>query len=347
VAGEGDFLPLGDTAIIGTDPDPQQNGTLLFAPVENSDALAHPTDFQWVLDDHGSHNSRDIAYWKPIAPEGYAAVGLCFGPAKPDVTQYWCVHRKYLQPVKAETYWSDHGAGWESHNGNLISPAFGKPEPIKASEGQMLLIPPTFSNPEAGTPSLALIVEPAFLDIDSVKAGDYNTVMNASQGSETQYGVRKIAIVPHTAISDTLFQKAENSPFYFIADEPIWRCIQSSSTPAGGEYEVSFMVGTKEADSREFSKHTSITVSAETGVEYGGASAKISASYTQEFGMETSHSEEKSTEIQKSTTLTLDKKPITWFWQRSNDISVYRTDGTLLSSIAYGTNDIRFSYANN
>ena len=61
------FLPLGDVAL-KDQGSLDQFGALLIAS-DDPTALAHPTGFTWLLNDHGSKQSTYINYWWPIAPE--------------------------------------------------------------------------------------------------------------------------------------------------------------------------------------------------------------------------------------------------------------------------------------
>jgi hypothetical protein len=121
------FLPLGDAAFTDSHSSPW-----LYAPGPAApNALAHPIDFTWILDDAGSGNPQSIDYWWPIAPSGYVAMGVCFAPkdVKPDPGSYWCVHQRHCVPAPEAAFWNDQGQGWKHHNGNLLVPTMPTPAP--------------------------------------------------------------------------------------------------------------------------------------------------------------------------------------------------------------------------
>ena len=81
-ANVGNFRPLGDFALAGDDVnhfDTKGKVMTVCAGPDDPNALAQPVGFQWICDDKGSGNPNDIAYYWPIAPSGYVAMGVCFG----------------------------------------------------------------------------------------------------------------------------------------------------------------------------------------------------------------------------------------------------------------------------
>ena len=83
----GPFLPLGDVAYCAPTECPLvlPDGLLVFAPGPDDPAcLAHPTGFEWILDDKGSGNPQDLTYYRMVPPDGYVAVGNCFSNGVPD-----------------------------------------------------------------------------------------------------------------------------------------------------------------------------------------------------------------------------------------------------------------------
>ena len=136
------FLPLGGLAYNGTSwPAPDMLRPLLYMPSPDvPDSLAHPVDYTWILDDAGSGNEYDINYWWPVAPPNYVAMGVVFRPGDtPVLTDYWCVHERYVVQTTAHEYWSDSGQGWRHHNGDLLIADMPNPAPPNAVHPQTLL----------------------------------------------------------------------------------------------------------------------------------------------------------------------------------------------------------------
>lgn len=345
----GEFLPLGDVMTTAGareglgGPLPLDGGVMLLAPTaENPKALAHPLRFEWLLDDHGSGNSKDLTYWKPIAPDGYVALGICFGASPPDPSKYWCVREEELtREVSSRSIWNDGGTGW-SHNGNLRAPVFS--DPIEdADPGKMLLIPRVClceEHPDAVKPR-ALHVGRAQLPVTPFAPPDPSYKKGIVSEDTTTYGLGKVFIVPYTAMRGDAGhpQQASTSPFYFIAAEPYWLCTASLSTPKGGEEVTEVTIGVSQSEASSFSRATSIAISAEFGVELGPFSSSVSASYTQSFELTTERSSTKSTEFKRSRSVIIDPNPRTWFWARQTQIAVFRTGGSQINPISYGNQD--------
>lgn len=117
-----DFTVVGD--VIDASPPLRQQPCFgwTFAPDPSCPwSLARPVDFTWILNDAGSGNSQDVAYWWPVAPPDYVALGLCFTPGpKPEAQDYWCVHKNFCVPSQKVQAWSDADQGWKHHNGDVF-----------------------------------------------------------------------------------------------------------------------------------------------------------------------------------------------------------------------------------
>lgn len=342
----GQYLPLGDIAVIGS-PAPAPPGVMLFAPsAAHPDALAHPTGFQWILDDSGSGNPRDISYFRMIAPPGYSPVGICFsGGDVPDAQNYWCVKNQYLQAVTYQTFWSDSGSHWKQHNGNLNAPSFAG-NPPTASPGKMIMLPPTFlSDEDSGNEgAFGLVVASANLPIQTFQppAPVYNP--DIVDGDTTTCGVTSVKVLPYTAVSADAGYLGQSitSPFYYVAAEPYWVCMDVFPTPKGGSFTEQETIGTSESQATTQQQTTSLTIGAEVGVEYGPASASVSTSFTKEFSLTVERTENHSSETTNTVTINYPEQPVTWTWQRQTQIALFRTDLSQLPPATYGNSDLRF-----
>ncbi|HJQ38313.1 MAG TPA: Vps62-related protein [Thermoanaerobaculia bacterium] len=340
----GNFLPLGDMAIVNQSLDPgsvPDTAGVLFAPANDTSVLAHPVGFNWILNDSGSGNSRNVDYFTINPPEGYVAMGIALNSsgAQPNVNNYWCVRTDLVRAVGAQGIWSDSGQHWKHHNGDVSRPVANVP----MAEPYMLFAPPTLLSAEGGTPAYAVVMEQANLQITPFDAAQPTYDPTITTGDETSYGLTSVKIVPYTAVTDPGYlNQSTASPFYFVAAEPYFLCTYALSTPAGGSFQVTQTVGTSQSDSNTFSQETSLTVSADVGVAYGPASASVSASYTNSFGTSVSHTSDHSTQVQTQITLNLPAKQRTWIWERQTQISVFRTDQTQLAPVTYSEPDIEF-----
>lgn len=346
---QGPFLPLGDTAMPGFSSGGTPAGVMLFAPsAAHPDALAHPTGFQWILDDAGSGNSRDIDYFRMNAPAGYSAVGICFNDSgnSPDPNNYWCVKNEYVQAITRRSVWSDDGQHWKHHNGNLNAPAFGAAPPTLFPD-QMMLLPPTFlSDEDAGSEgSFGLLAQIASLPVQAFAAPEPTFDPNVTTGDTTSCGLTSVKIVPYTAMGgdEGYPNQAIASPFYYVAAEPYWMCQEVLPTPLGGSFTVEETIGTSQSDSKTFSESTSISVSAEFGAEFDVVSSSVSTTFTKEWSLTTEHTTGSSTEATNSVTINFPHQPLTSVWQRQTQIAVFRNDLTHLVPTTYGNSDLRFA----
>lgn len=365
VHGEGDFLPFGDSAILGRHiaggedswrREAEQLGALLYAAdAAHPDALAHPTGWIWRGDDHGSGNPNDISYWEPVPPAGYVAMGLCWngGPGKgdrPDVNKYWCVREDYTRVVGVETAWSDGGQGFKSHNLNLNRGVFTTD--TERLPREVLFIPPLFTSVGwSGTPR-ALVLKKCVMEVEPIDPPDWwCSVKRINQGSTSTPGVLCVAVVPYVTIEDvTLKGQAKKSPFYFLLSEPYWICQGLYS--GGRKMDVESRVGTEIQDSRSFRKKTgfslSITMGFETEFSEGldkvwSAKEKLKSSFSttlsKEFETTTKQTETRSTADTVRESLTFPDLPpgaLQWSrWQRMVKICCYRLDGTPMEEASF------------
>ena len=211
---------------------------MLFAPDDDGrDIFAHPTGFTRIVSDAGSHNSHDVVYYRMTPPPGYESVGICFTNGElPNANNYWCVNRKYLQVVDSVEAWSDQNAHWMSYNGSLNAATFARPAGSPpattdlASDDNILILPPTYLSVQdlANERAYALVGQQAMLPVLPFDPPDPPDDPKITSGATTTYGLGRVAIVPYTAVpADAWYgQQAINSPFYFIASEPYWECVE-------------------------------------------------------------------------------------------------------------------------
>jgi hypothetical protein len=335
------FLPLGDVAVInntlaaGT---PLPGTQILFAPSDDPSVLANPVGFSLILDDSGSGNDRDVAYFAMNPPEGYVALGIAFNGSDdaPNPANYWCVRSDLVRAVGSYGVWSDSGQGWDN-DGSLSAPVAG----LQVPEPSMLFAPPTLLSNQGGTAPYALLMQQADLQVEPLDPGMPVYDPTITNGDVTTYGLTAVKIVPYSVVADPgLLNQSAVSPFYFVAAEQYYLCTTVLPTPAGGSFEVTQTVGTSQSDSATFTTETSMTVSADLGVAYGPASLNISASYTHSFGTSVTHTADHQSEVQTQVTINLPAQPRTWIWERQTQISVFRTDTSQLVPVTYSEPDL-------
>ncbi|TFY89757.1 DUF946 domain-containing protein [Pseudomonas kairouanensis] len=140
----GQFFPLGDTA---TDSYRNINRRKIVAVVSDANktdgtALRSPDDYELVWNDADSGAHTDFSVWRPLAPEGYVAMGLVCGVGheKPSRNAVRCVRADLVttsaQP--GELIWSDKGSGSTQDFSAWSVTPFG------AAAGEIHLAPGTF-----------------------------------------------------------------------------------------------------------------------------------------------------------------------------------------------------------
>ena len=339
------FRPLGDFAAVNNTPI-AKTPILLLAPMPgHEDALVHPAGFSWILDDKGSGNPHDIAYFWPTAPEGYQALGICvgFNGQGPDAENYWCVKTKYLQNAPTQDFWSDGGSHWTSHDGSLSTPSLSG---VGVQDQKILLAPTTMLSNEHGNlqnTSWCLALDKLLLPVPGASTPYPDYQPGYGEGTKTSPGLDKVAVLPSTVIEDPA---SDSSPFYYLAAEPEWFCTRSFPSPAGGTYTESFLIGTSQESSTGFQHTTSLTVGADVGIEAGPVSAKVSVSYTDEMQLSGSISSGTDTQASETLSLNLVVADRMLIWQKQTDFVVYRTAGDAMSQVTYQTADIYFTDSN-
>jgi hypothetical protein len=338
------FLPLGDYAITDRVAFGKQPIMLLGLDTNYPDALAHPTDFEWILDDAGSGNSNDLSYWWPIAPPGYQAVGVVFGAEKPQPQNYWCVKNAYLQEMATQPAWSDSGSHWKHHDGSLSSPAINATAP----GGSLFLTPTTFlSNEYTGNTGSAkaygLVVDKLMLPTASIDPVVPNYADSFAIGTTTAQSIVNVAVIPASVIVDhSVGAEPDSAPFYYLAGLSSFQCTNAFSAPAGGTYSKDISVGTSAISSKAFQETNGVTVSASVGIaagDKGGFNAQLSVSYNYEMQVTTSESVQNDSLTTESIQLTVPASNRVLMWQKNVEFVTIRTDGTRMVSAVYGTQE--------
>ena len=75
--------------------------------------LKAPVNYTLLWNDKGTGGKYDGSCWKPVAPDGYRAIGIVFnnGYDRPNIPNYMCIRKDFLTPSTAEAQiWNDAGA---------------------------------------------------------------------------------------------------------------------------------------------------------------------------------------------------------------------------------------------
>ncbi|WP_028278541.1 Vps62-related protein [Arthrobacter sp. H5] len=348
---ENRFRPLGDFATINN-ADASRAPVMLVAPGAfdgDKPPLVHPKGFHWILKDKDSGNSVNMAYYSLDAPEGYRAMGIAvgFNDTDPDPENYWCVDSDLVHDVPEEkTFWNDKGSNWDENASLNVVDLTNAP----SVEGKLTLAPTTFLSVfTGGGQGKCLVLEKLKLPVHRIPPAAPIYEEN-SVDTKTAPGLGYVEVLPCSIITDALSSSGpKDSPFYYLASEPYWNCFKGFDTGDHAKYTESVLVGTSLDKSEGFQNTTSLTVGAETGVEAGGFSAKLSVSYTNEMQVSSETTEGHKTEVSTAVDIDLPRHRHIYLWQARAYITVYRTKGspedgpTILSRAPFGKDDLVFT----
>lgn len=112
----GGFVSLGDVAVEGYHNINQQKIVAVVSEVdkENGTALRAPEGFERVWQHSGPRARADFSVWRPIAPQGYVALGMVCGVGndKPPRNTVRCVRADLVTGAYVgQPIWSDKGSG--------------------------------------------------------------------------------------------------------------------------------------------------------------------------------------------------------------------------------------------
>lgn len=149
------YYSLGDVAVGDYLNINQQKIVAVVSEVDkaNGTALRMPDDFELVWKHSGSRARIAFSVWRPIAPQGYVAMGLVCGVGndKPPRSTLRCIREDLVVASRADALiWNDKGSG--AHT-SFSAWAVATP---RASPGEALLAPGTFAGMDTYTKPLTL-----------------------------------------------------------------------------------------------------------------------------------------------------------------------------------------------
>ncbi|ROM54013.1 hypothetical protein BK649_10330 [Pseudomonas canadensis] len=138
------FYSLGDVAVGDYQNINQHKIVAVVSEVDkdNGTALRMPDDFELVWKHSGPRVTTACSVWRPIAPNGYVAMGLVCGVGndKPPRSTLRCIREDLVVESQADALiWNDKGSG------ALTSFSAWTVVPPLASPGEALLAPGTFA----------------------------------------------------------------------------------------------------------------------------------------------------------------------------------------------------------
>ncbi|MDT0447779.1 Vps62-related protein [Streptomyces hesseae] len=278
----------------------RESKVIIARGVNTSDEmLKPPTRFDLIWRDTGSGGKYGCAVWRPIPPTGYVSLGdVVTAGDPPPAAVVACVRktvvdgRSYVREAEiGKSIWSDQGSG--TTFGDVEVWKIEPPTYPDDSIERLLLGADAFV---AGTrygvkPDRTVHV----LDLPALivkKPEPTRPVMTSHSvpEQETLKVVDRAVTVPCTVIKDpgkTADWQVTNSPFYTL-ERRVNYYRQMFYDNSGGSVDQpnsqSITTGVSTTESEEFSKRTSVTVSASVGVEIKAFTASVETSVTTELG---------------------------------------------------------------
>ncbi len=302
-------------------------------------ALAFPVRYEQIWADHGSGAHLDGSVWRPIAPDGYVALGDVFvrgydNPSQHDVV---CVRRDLtVRGLIGAEIWADHGSGAKQ---DLDTFAIVTPTTDLDSEKGYFAVNSFVANNSYNQPTGAVEINCLNLPFPVQKLNDPSNPVLDSYAMPPAYSgktIDRIVTVPFTAITDNAYPlswKVQNSPFYFVERQIAYARelfnYNNSSTPQTVSKTVT--TGVSHTSSQTFSVTTGISVTAEGGVSFLGTGGKVSATISVEMGWETSTGIEQFQESSVLKQLVTEPKKAGCLWAQSYTFLIAREDNTYLT----------------
>lgn len=333
------FRSLGSIGIKGYDnPNNQQWALCISASESDPDAVREPIRYDWVWNDDGSGADNDGACWRPVAPEGYVALGDVFvsthdsEPSKEDV---WCVRADLVgDGIIDEWIWDDAGTG----SNDDFSAWSISPMNVFISETQILIAPNTFFGCQShDRPAAAVKVLKLNPPTENAAIPPVPSLPSRArpESQSTQVWDRKVTL-PFTAIVDNqhdLAWKVAYSPFYVLERWVNFElaAFEDNGSEVPHEIEVKVEAGVSKQQTDTFTHEVGISVSYESGIKAGPVSTKVSGTLSYKFGYQTATQIGSFRSEAITTKLTTPAQHSAAMWAPRHAFQLVRRDGSKVS----------------
>lgn len=341
------FWPLGSVVSTrGYSYDPTGHQAVVVVKDLSGHALKAPTGFELVWNDHGSGGDNDGSIWRPVAPDGYVAMGLVAngGYGQPSVDSVRCVLESLVhrgQPGAA--LWRDAGSGAHMDFGSweVVAPA--------AAPGTLSLAPGTFcgagsydQNRVRAEPTTLYAFAVALPEQPEPPPPAYPKLTSTVNPGPFGTGSATVTTtLPWFAVTDPDYpplQSMVKSPTYRLERTDRWALGDTfyyNDTAEPLTRSVTVTEGVNGSSATTFATETGI----ELGLEYGFTKlVKGTVKLSQKFSYTTSDSSGWSKESSKSDTYTVGPWSAHAYYVLNSTYNLYRQDGTPVTTTAAGYN---------
>jgi Vacuolar protein sorting-associated protein 62 len=185
-------------------------------------ALKPPTDYEFIWNDKGSGATHDGSCWRPLAPEGYVALGDVFaqGYNKPPLNDVMCVARELAFDGEVGVLiWNDKGSG---ANRDLSTYQINPSRAYRESSEGLFAVNSFVGVQNYSKPPTSPVANTLRLPVPVVESGEAPLPQLTSKTkppAHTLPVVDRVVTVPFTAVIDgdkTIEWILQNSPFYTV-----------------------------------------------------------------------------------------------------------------------------------
>ncbi|CAM4394107.1 Vps62-related protein [Pseudoalteromonas ostreae] len=307
---------------------------------EGAPALRSPVKFDMIWKDSGSGAHKDGSCWRPVAPDGYVALGDVFvkGYNSPSLEDITCVRADLAYgAVVGNGIWADHGSGASADFGSF---EINVPAEYYDTEKGLISVGSFVGNNNYNPPVGASVLHclNLLLPTESAENPPYPTLTSYDPpASTTTPSLDRTVYVPFTAVKDDfkdLAWKVSNSPFYKVDRYISYKTelYDYNQTSVIQHVDETISTGVSTTQSSSFSTKTGVSVTAEGGVSFLGTGGKVSATVSVELGWTRSTGITEFTEKSITRSISVPPNKAQAVWAISYSLVVKRDDNSTVSN---------------
>ncbi|KAF4611360.1 hypothetical protein G7Y89_g15653 [Cudoniella acicularis] len=332
---QGDLRPLGTVALQGYDDPNNKRATLLIGP-NGQTSVASPVSYERVYTDEGTGAKRDGAIWRPVAPEGYVALGdVVTDRSTPSLNDIWCVRRDFLVAGKyaGEPIWDDRGTGGK-YDVSIwgVSPRDTRFDADKVPlNGDTFISVDNYSEPSTALARALLVEAPAQIFPGGSREAPLLT-SKIAPASSTALEKDRSVILPFTCLFPPNDQPSIDgiaNPFISVERWGNWTLalFDNNTTGINQSSSTATTVGISQTQTESFQHSTGIKISSEVGIE-------LVASVSVELNYQFTYTSSSSIESLRSETVTYNLTTLPQhaaaLWVKHYAFRSVRSDGSII-----------------
>jgi Vacuolar protein sorting-associated protein 62/Insecticidal Crystal Toxin, P42/Bacterial Ig-like domain (group 2) len=346
------YHALGSFASPGYDNPNGKCAMMVVKQAEGSDALAEPIDYNliwcWrenvIVPDPFPHSvpETSLTLWRPVPPDGYRQMGAVVvgGPEKPNLSDVVCVREDLT------TFGSAGSRVTYNYSQGYMSCWTVEP-PIAGPHEMAYLQTGTFAVSLSWTaPPNAALMNILKVDLPVLAEGPAQTYTPRLEGYEmppveTVPLLGKVMLTPCTIVNDLdyidqLGWRIANSPFYFLERQVFYKLLYHNYNQTSVEQTntYTYRSGVEKGESDTYFEKTSVSVTAELGVNIEWFSGKVSTTLSKELGYQTQTSVKELEQTYISSSINTPPGKAAALWQKYNRLVLKRHKGTTLEPVA-------------